>query len=204
MQSPRSTTSLPIDEPDGDRAIYVRVVVDVGSVLRDQPDAVKDADTQTAVASDRAQIAVTATAGIADQETGHLTLQARAGDTLRFFAKSGSNNLEHAALIEDLHPAGDDSLLQHTGAVALSRTAISPDAQAAVQLAEPAEHSFTFWQAAVTRDGAQAYALILALYDRDEHGQPRFGGLYRWDLNLTIQSSPTSAEENPEQEEKSP
>jgi hypothetical protein len=184
-----ATNAEPTSEPTG-RSIYVRAVVDVASVLQDFPDAVKDAETPTAVGFDRGQMIVTTTVGAAAQGTGAIALNASAGDTLRFFAKSGSNNFEHAVLIHDIRRNGDDEPPERAASVNLLRTGITPAAQAHEQPEQGADREFWFWQYAVPREGTQSYSLHLALYDRDEDGQPRFAGLYRWDLQLTIQDGP--------------
>ena len=172
------------------RSIYVRAVVDVASVLQDFPDALKDSETSTAVAFDRGQMIVTTTVGAADQGTGAIALNASAGDTLRFFAKSGSNNFEHAVLIHDIRRNGDDDTTERALPVNLMRMGVMPAAQAHEQPAQGAVREFRFWQYAVPGEGTQSYSLHLALYDRGEDGQPRFAGLYRWDLQLTIQDGP--------------
>ncbi len=183
------------------RSIYVRAVVDVASVLQDFPNALNDAETPTAVGFDRGQMIVTTTVGAADQGTGAIALNASAGDTLRFFAKSGSNNFEDAVLIRDIRRNGDDETPEHALPVNLMGPGITPAAQAQEQPARGADREFWFWQYAVPGEGTQSYSLHLALYDRDEDGQPRFAGLYRWDLKLTVQSSPPSPEASPPNEE---
>lgn len=191
----------PIGEPTN-RTIYIRVIIDVDSVLQDSPDPRKDTETPTTVSFDRGQMIVTTTVGTADQDTGGLTFNACAGDTVRFFAKSGSNNFEHAVLIENILPAGDDEILEGFELVNLPLTGIAPASEAGEHTAEPVEQQFWFWQCAIVGEGTQTVSLILALYDRDEEGQPRFAGLYRWDLQLTVQSSPLPPDANTQKQER--
>jgi len=80
--------------------------------------------------------------------------------------------------------------------VQLSQAAIVPDPQSAEKIQEPVEQDFWFWQGAVAGEGSQRCRLLLSLYARDENtGQPRFAGLFRTDLQLTVSSSlPPEAE----------
>lgn len=134
---------------------------------------------------------ITTTGGTADQSTGVIALKACAGDIIRFAAKSGSNNFDHAVLIADVRQLGDDEILEGFSPATTSQAEIS-SASSTEQSPEAVEQTYWFWQCAVIRAGTLGFSLILALYDRDEDGRPRFAGLYRWDLQLTIQCSPAS------------
>ena len=193
----------PIGEPTN-RTIYIRVIIDADSVLQERPDPLKDAETPTTVSFERGQMIVTTTAGTADQNTGDITFDASAGDTVRFFAKSGSNNFEHAVLITDISHIGDDNILEGLAPVKLPQIGIAPASEGGGKLAKPTKHEFWFWQCAVACEGTRGHSLILALYDRDENGQPRFAGLYRWDLQLTVQCSPLPPDENTQKQERTP
>jgi hypothetical protein len=172
------------------RTIYVRAIVDAEGVLRDGPDLLNDAKSSTRVSFDRGQMIVTSTAGTVDAVTGDITIDAQVGDTLRFFAKSGSNNFEYAVLLDRIVRDGDEDITGQLKSVNVSQILPAPVAKAEGDTANPAEQDFWFWQCAVVGEGRQSFSLIIALYDRDEEGQPRFAGLYRWDLQLTVQCSP--------------
>jgi hypothetical protein len=192
----------PLGEADN-RTIYIRAIIDVAGVLGDRPDPLKVSKTATTIGFERGQMTVTTTAGTADRSTGDIACSAEAGDTVRLFAKSGSNNFEHAVLIAAIRHAEGDEVLKDSAPVNQPRASIVPASQAGGQPTKPpVEHEFWFWQCAVACEGIQSLSLILALYDRDEDGQPRFAGLYRWDLQLTVSSSPLSPDANtPTQEE---
>ncbi|MEJ1967760.1 MAG: AidA/PixA family protein [Rhizomicrobium sp.] len=181
------------------RTVYVRIVVDAAGVLRDRPDRNADARTPTKIGFVSGQFAATATGGTMDQDTGDIALDACAGDTVRFFAKSGSNNFEHAVLIEDMRGIGTDNILENFELLKLPRMGLIPTAEMAGQSAKVVQQVSWFWQCAVVGEGTHGCSLVLALHDRDEEGQPRFAGLYRWDLKLTVHCDPTNA-----QEEKTP
>lgn len=200
-ESTRPSRPEPVGKPTN-RTIYIRAIIDVAGVLQDRADPLKAAETPMAVSFDSGQMTVTTTVGIADHATGDIAFSADAGDTVRFFAKSGSNNFEHAVLIEDIRHAADDEILEGFELAKQPRTAIVPAAEAGEQPAQPVEQEFWFWQCAVAREGAQRFNLILALYDRGEDGQPRFAGLYRWDLQLTVSCSPLPPEANTQTREK--
>ena len=196
-----SISREPIGEPTN-RTIYIRVIVDAESVLQERPAPRKDAETPITVSFDRGQMIVTTTVETADQGTGDITFNACAGDTVRFYAKSGSNNFELTALIQDIRQTEDDEILEGFELVNLPQTGIAPASEAGEQTAEPVEQEFWFWQCAIAGEGTQTVSLILALYDRDEEGQPRFAGLYRWDLQLTVQSSPLPPDANTQKQER--
>lgn len=199
----RSISRDPIGAPTN-RTIYVRVIIDADSILRDHPDPLKDAETPTTVSFDAGQMIVTTTVGTADQGTGDITFNACAGDTVRFYAKSGSNNFELTVLIQDIRQTENDEILEGFELVNLPQTGIAPASDAGEQTAEPVEQQFWFWQCAIAGEGTQTVSLILVLYDRDEDGQPRFAGLYRWDLQLTVQSSPLPPDANTQNQERTP
>jgi Inclusion body protein len=191
----------PIGEPTN-RTIYLRAIIDVESVLRDRTDPPTETERPTTVRLDSGQMFVTTTAGTADQGTGIIPFNASVGDIVRFYAKSGSNNFEHAVLIKDVRYTGDDKILEGSELVKLQRMVITPGSDAAVQTEEAIESTFWFWQGVVAGEGTQGYSLVLALYDRDANGRPRFAGLYRWGLQLTVQPSPLPPEANTQKQER--
>ncbi len=196
-------TSAGSEEPATGATIYVRAVIDVAGVLQDFPDVTTDAETPTVVSFDGGQIIVTTTSGTVDQSTGDLTLNASLGDSVCFYAKSGSNNFEDAVLVQRLDQTVDEAVLEDAALLKLPQIEIAPAAQAGEQPAKSVEQDFWFWQCTVVGEGTQTFSLILALYDRDEAGQPRFAGLYRWDLQLTVLCSPPP-DENTQQQERTP
>lgn len=186
------SNELPLGPEGGNsaanRTVYIRAVVDVNGVLQDRSQI--DSDMRAPVSADSGRFIVTATRGRTDQTTGEVTIVANAGDTLRFFAVSGSNNFEDAVLIQNVSSSDDedDVILADAALVNLQQTALTPSSGASAQTAPPAERYFWFWQCAVAGEGTLTLRLILALYGRDEDGQPQHAGLCRWDLALTVLS----------------
>lgn len=197
-----SSSGEPTGE-DASPAIYLRAVIDVPGVLTDHPDASRDAVTATSVTFNSAQIIVTTTAGTVDQSSGAITINADAGDTVRFFAVSGSNNFEDAVLVQSIGEAAEGTVVEDAALLMLPQTAVAPSSNAGELTAAPTERNFWFWQFDVAGEGTQAFSPVFALYDRDEEGQPRFAGLYRWDLQLTVLSSPPP-DENTQNQERTP
>ena len=197
----------PIGEPAG-QTIYIRAVVDVAGTLRDLPVLPAGSETPIPVSFDSGQLIVTAMPGSTDQATGAIAVNAAAGDTLRFYAVSGSNNFDAAVLIQDVACANsidaDDAIFEAAALVNLQQQTILPASQAGEPAVTAASQEFWFWQCAVAGEGPQDFSLVLALYGRDEDGQPRHAGLYRWDLNLTVQATSRPTDESTQQQERTP
>lgn len=172
------------------RTIYVRVVVDTDGLPQDRPASGTDAPTPTTVSFDGRQMIVTTTAGAVDPDTGAITVVAAAGDLIRFYAKSGSNNFESAILIDDIGLGGDEQIVDGLALVSLPGMAIAPGVLSGEKPEKQHRQKFWFWQCAVAGDGTRDFSLDLALYGRDDNGQPDLAGLYRWDLQFTVQCSP--------------
>lgn len=211
MQNNGPDESAPGAEPTGasaGRTIYIRAVVDVAGTLQDLPVLPMGSETPIPVGFDSGRLIVTAMPGSADQETGKISVDAADGDTLRFYAVSGSNNFDAAVLIQDVIPDdsidADAAILDEVALVNLRQQAISPASQNGEPAVTAAEQEFWFWQCAVAGEGSQDFSLVLALYGRDEDGQPRHAGLYRWDLNLTVQATSRPTDENTQQQERTP
>lgn len=204
------TDDLPLG-PEGcdapaNRTIYIRAVVDVDGVLQDTSQT--DSDQRSPVSAESGRLIVTATRGSTDQTTGEVTILANAGDTLRFFAVSGSNNFEDAVLLQKVAGSddGDEVILEAAALVNLQQTALTPSSTPSPgpseQTAPPAERDFWFWQCAIAGAGTVTFRLILALYGRDEEGQPQHAGLCRWDLALTVLSPELPPDPNKPTEER--
>ncbi|MBS0245430.1 MAG: hypothetical protein JSR61_02335 [Proteobacteria bacterium] len=148
-----------------------------------------------------AQIVVTTTARTVGEklrgaEPAVLTVIAGAGDCVRIYAISGSNNFEGAALLAGMHPRDGDDVLGGFALVALEQPSVMP-ADAPLTLADDSSiEEFWFWEAPIVADGTQSCTALLALYGRDDHGQPSFAGLYRWDFSLTVKLTEPSEEPN--------
>jgi hypothetical protein len=170
----------------------------VAGALRSFPIASLEAVTiTTAPAVDIAggQLIMTTASGLADHGAGTVAVDAVVGDRIRFYAKSGSNNFEHSVLIAAIAARGEADALADLAPVYIERVGIAPAAQAQDQLAAPSPQNFRFWQGVAAHDGTQELSLILALFDRDDEAQPRFAGLYRWDVALTVNLSAPPATE---------
>lgn len=184
--------------PDG-RTIYIRAVVDVAGTLRDLPALPAASETPLPVSFDSGRLIVTAMPGRADQDTGGIIVNAGIGGTIRFYAVSGSNNFDAAVLIQDVIPddsiEADDAILGEIALVNLQQQSVAPATPPGELAVTDVNREFWFWQCAVAGEGSQNFSLVLALYGRDEDGQPRHAGLYRWDLTLTVQTSSRSTDD---------
>jgi hypothetical protein len=189
------------------RTIYVAIVVDVTRLLASAAEAEEGADAADAEAVKRVSphsefVLATTAAQTVRQASSRIAVEVSAGDTVRFYAKSGSNNFEGAALIEDMSPISDHDSLQDFALVKFERSTVAPSGNADVFPARFSEQDFWFWQCVVTTDGEPHCNVLLAVYDRDEQGRPRLAGRYRWVLQLTVKltqppASPPTEENTP-------
>jgi len=184
------------------RTLYVQIVVDVESVLLAHPPSSGKAPTK--VPYDPQQFIVTTTQGVAVNAKGVIGLHAREGDTVRFYALSGSNNFDGAALMSAVESRADGAILEDFALVELPAETAVPVPGAQPPSEAPVEEDFWFWQSRVTAAGIEPYRLVLALYDRDETtGQPHFAGLYQWNLRIRVFGDATSTTGQNEEEENS-
>ena len=184
------------DDVPAPRTIYMRAVVDTDALpCRDHAAVERLAPTR--VASDSGALVLTSTAAMT-AAPGAATVSAAIGDTLRFYAITGSNNFEDAVLIDAIRRTGTDHSISGFAPVCLQRSAVEPQTgMDPTSIIGTAEQDFWFWQGTVADQGIQDCSLVLSLYRRDESGQPRFAGIYRWDLQLTVSdtSNPQESEE---------
>lgn len=174
----------------GAQAIYVCIVADAEAIIAARADAARDVAAKPVKIS--AGIMATTTAQTRGQGSAALTLTARAGNLLRFYATSGSYDFESAALITAIHTDGRHSLLQDFELVDLQQVAVTPvPNDPGVAADAPPTQDFWFWQCTTAGEGTQHCHIVLALYDRDDDGEPRFAGTYRWDLALTVKFDET-------------
>lgn len=174
------------------RMIYVAIVADVMRLLASDADAERSAEAATAeavkaVSPDSGLVLATTAAQTVQRASNEIALDVYAGDTVRFYAKSGSNNFEGAVLIEDISPITERDSLQGFALLNVERrSTVAPHDYASAFPARSSEQDFWFWQCAVATDGEPHCDVLLAVYDRDEQGRPRLAGHYRWVLQLTV------------------
>ena len=179
------------------RAAYMCIAVDVEAVLQvaGKASAVESANAPTRhIAAKSADVITTSTAQLHPTDiTARLpraiVIAAQAGDLLRIYAVSGSNNFESAVLLADmLAQTRSDAVDVVSGfePAAFEQIPVTPSAEPLASGDVCAEAEFWFWQATIEGAGTQQCHAVLALYDRDDQGQPRFAGLYRWDFKLTV------------------
>lgn len=137
------------------------------------------------ISQEQGHVVITANQGVKNRGAGNFFFEARAGDTLRFFTSSGSNNFEQVALIEDIRYAGGDEILKDFASQTFERTGIAPHSDTEVLPARLVQQQFRLSQCLVVCDGTGSYDLVVALYDRNEEAQPRLIGRYRWAIQLT-------------------
>ncbi len=162
------------------RTVYVAIVTDVIGLLASDPGSVVDAEAVKDVSPRSGFVVASTTAQALRQASNTIALDADVGDTVRIYAKSGSRNFEGAVLIADISLIEDGDSLQSFAQVNVPRSTVTPYDYNSVFPARFSEQDFWFWQCAVAADGAPHCSVLLAVYDRDERGRPRFAGHYRW------------------------
>ena len=131
---------------------------------------------------------VNAINGKTTQGTGDLDFNALVGDTVRYFATSGSDNFEDAVLIYGLPKFSGDQVLSTFAYREFTKSTVVPQSETSVLPARIVEESFWFYQADVVRKGTEAYKVQFTLYTRDSTtGAPVLRGYYAWDPTIRVQ-----------------
>jgi hypothetical protein len=170
-----------------ERNIDVRITIDTSSLSRphDQPGGTAQ---PTSIAHDQGFMIVTASRAVRNQGTGDVSFAADAGDTLRFFISSGSNNFEQPVLLESIRHVGGDEILASFTSQIVEQTRIAPGPKQVLP-ARFVRKELQLCQCVVAGDGTGRYELIFALYDCGEEAQLRRVGDYRWAMRLTAESN---------------
>ncbi|MGN6572595.1 MAG: AidA/PixA family protein [Pseudolabrys sp.] len=186
---------------DGDapasQTIYLRAVVATDDLLRAHQPQPAEGAARAVVEQVSDGLILTSSARQSGLATS-LSVTAAVGDLVRIYAISGSNNFEDAVLIRNVRCDSAQGQIESFAPVSFERSTVVPGADFAdTSSADTTDQDFWFWQGTVAGHGIQDCSLVLALYTRDEAGAPRFSGLYRWDLQLTVSdtSNPEQAEE---------
>jgi hypothetical protein len=193
---------------DSTGAEYVCIAVDVESVMQlvgKADDAESAAAPTRNLAADSSDVIVTSTARLHARASARLprtlVIAAHVGDLLRIYAVSGSNNFESAVLLADMQTQTKSDAADVVSAfefTAFEQIPVTPSGEPLAFPGDSEEAEFWFWQATIEGAGTQQCHAVLALYDCDDQGQPRFAGLYRWDFALTVKLKETSDQQQTE------
>jgi hypothetical protein len=194
---------------DSTGAEYVCIAVDVEAVLQlvgKADDAESGDASPQLIAASGADVIATSTARLHSPDITArlphaLIIAAHVGDLLRIYAVSGSNNFESAVLLDDVSveskSVSPDVVSAFTFEV-FEQIPVTPSAEPLTFADDSEEAEFWFWQATIEGAGTQQCHAVLALYGRDDQGQPSFAGLYRWDFKLTVKLKETSDQQQTE------
>lgn len=168
------------------RIIDIYVIADVDFIIRNPPESEKGTEAPVSSSQAWGYTIVTGAGRATHQGVQDIAFHARAGETVRFFATSGSDNFEQCVFIHDIRQGDGEQVLEGFESVAEERVSIAPGSKESVLPAQSVPRPFWFYECKTARGGSGSYRLELALYTRDEEGQPRFAGLYPWDLRITL------------------
>jgi hypothetical protein len=189
-----STPSVTTSGGAGGRIIHVCVIVDTERVLEGVTQPPDPGAAPASIDESHAHLIVTENGPAEDQGTARAALAAGARDVIRVFASSASNQFEHAVLLVGIQQAQGDAALGRCDLVTQARAGIVPASATSALPARVVEQHFMFCDCSVEAEGTQRVQLAFAIYDRDDHGQPRFAGRYQWESQLTIQFRSTRGE----------
>jgi len=170
------------------RTINVRVTIDTDSLPQTQEQA-GDAASPTSIDQDQGYMVVTGSREAWNESAGDIVFEADAGDMLRFFISSGSNNFEQLVLIDSIRHTGGDEILADCASQSVQWAGIAPESPTNVLPAQIIERRFHFFQCSIAGNGTGSYDLVFAVYGRSEDAQPRWVSHYRWAMRLTAQSN---------------
>ena len=175
----------PADLP-GKQIIYICITIDTDAVLARRPTSGHDRDAPASVPHADAYWTVTASGRGESQGTGDIALDAEVGDVVRFFAKSASNQFDHAVVLVGIRHARGDEVLDPVALVTQERLGIVPASAVTALPARFVPQRFAFCEGAVVAGGTAGIELAFAVHDRDDHGQPRLVGRYQWESRITF------------------
>jgi hypothetical protein len=181
----RRGSAEPADLP-GKQIIYICITLDTDAVLARRPESGHDRDAPASVSHTDAYWTVTASGPGESQGTGDIVLDAEVGYVVRFFAKSASNQFDHAVVLMGIRHTRGDEVLDSVALVTQERLGIAPASAMTVLPARFVPQQFSFCEGSVAAGGTGGIELAFAVHDRDEHGQPRLVGRYQWESRITF------------------
>jgi nematocidal protein AidA len=159
-----------------------------------ETDAVEDAKALTGIPHEQGYMIVSGTSGVTSQGGADVAFDALPGDTVRFFATSGSDNFDQAILVRAIRHAGGDEVLGGFELVVEPGDGVVPGSTESPLPAGSAAQTYWFWQCDVEGEGTESLSFVIALYVRNQKGKPVFAGFYRWDPKITVRFISTSTE----------
>ena len=168
------------------KTINIQITIDTQSVLKIANPS-QNPTTPTGIGHTLGYMVATNTTVIEGQGTGDLNFKASLGDTVRFFATSGSNNFDDAVLAYGMPPFSGPGVFGSFDSKAFNgRQAIYPSNGPEVLPGTMAPQTFYFYQTDVTGIGKEGYMVQFSLYTRNDDGQLQIRGYYQWDPYITV------------------
>lgn len=169
------------------KTINVLITIDTDLVISQNPSPSTAANEPTTLTHDFTYgfMVVSGTTVNSGQGTALLNFNALVGDTVRFFAVSGSNNFEAAVLLYGLPRYQDDQVLSPFAYMSFTRSAVKPGTPNPLPPTIVNEQ-FWFFQANVIQPGSERFLVQFGLYRRDLNGQLALYGYFQWDPTISV------------------
>jgi hypothetical protein len=165
---------------------YICITIDTEFALLNILTSRMDVNAPAILQRDQIHVFAVANLHLENQNTGEVALDIDTGDVVRVFAKSASNQFEHAVVLTGIQHVQGDAILERFELVTKKRTCVEPASPTSPLLVQFVQRQFVFCECDVIGEGISTIELTFAIYDRDEQGQPRFVGYCQWSPRLTF------------------
>lgn len=166
------------------KIIHINITADTSRLLNDFPQLSKDQNNPTYINPTYLYMIVSDNSAINGQGTGDLSIVARVGDILRFYATSEYNNFNQPVILYNLSKTrGDNVLKTPTFTLRQFPRHKSIDPTDYNPLTSSIDtHDFWFAENQVIQTGAETFLLNFALYDSDCN----LCGYFSWDPTIIV------------------
>ena len=124
------------------KTINILIAIDTDKLKSQYPNGSKDPNNPTGIGHDLGYMVATGTKINSGQGTGDLSISALVGDTLRAFARSGSDNSEDAVLLYGLPRFSGDQVTSDFQYQNFEKTTMTPNSQTQPLPAKIADEGF--------------------------------------------------------------
>lgn len=170
------------------KTINILTTINTDGVIAGNPNPSKDPAKPTGIAHNLGYMVATGTTVISGQGTGDLNFNALVGDTVRYWATSGSDNFEDAVLLYGLPRFSGDQVLSPFLYQNFEKSTVVPGDNPSSPLPPNiVDEIFWFFQASVIKKGTENYKVQFGIWRRDPvNGQPVLYGYFEWDPTITV------------------
>lgn len=167
------------------KTIYIQVTFDAEGIMSKYGKNTYQGN-PTGIAHNFGHMRVTSNA-MSGSGTGEFTFSALAGNVVRLFGATASNNFENMALIYDMPRFHGDDIFTLWRSYSYTKDSVSPNHESRVPPAIVSEQEFWFQETDVKKNGTGDFRVYFVLYNRDPlTNQPVVYGYFTWETTITV------------------